>query len=48
VRRCEGLVVEAEDSSETQKKGNDRRCKPLPSNGSEDMTVDMSISVCVF
>jgi hypothetical protein len=29
----EKLVAEAEDSSETRRKGNIRHCKPLPSNG---------------
>jgi hypothetical protein len=32
VVRSEKLVAEATDSSETQRKGNVRRWKPLPSN----------------
>jgi hypothetical protein len=31
--RCEKLVAEAGDSSETQRKGKVRRWKPLSSNG---------------
>jgi hypothetical protein len=40
---CEKLVAEAEDSSETQRKGNIRRWKSLSSNGREDVTVDTSV-----
>jgi hypothetical protein len=42
---CEKLVPEAGGSSETQKKGNVRRWKPLPSSGSEDVTVDTNMLV---
>jgi hypothetical protein len=35
---CEKLVDEAGDSSGTQRKGNVPCCKPLPNNGSEDVT----------
>jgi hypothetical protein len=45
--RCEKLVTEAGESSGTQRKGNVRRWKPLPSNGSEDVNVDNSVCVCV-
>jgi hypothetical protein len=41
------LVAEAGDSSGTQMRGNVRRWKPLPSIGSEDVTVDTSVCVCV-
>jgi hypothetical protein len=34
---CKKLVAEAGDSSGTQRMGNIRRWKPLPSNGSEDI-----------
>jgi hypothetical protein len=44
---CEKLVAEAGDSVGTQRKGNVRHWKPLPSNGSEDVTVDTSVCVCV-
>jgi hypothetical protein len=44
---CENLVAEAGDSSRTQRKGNIRYWKPLPSNGSEDVTMDTSIFVCI-
>jgi hypothetical protein len=44
--RCE-LVAVAGDSSETQRKENVRRWKPLPSNGSDDVTVDTGMPVCV-
>jgi hypothetical protein len=37
------LVAEAGDSSEAQRKGKVRRWKPLPSNGSENVTVDSSV-----
>jgi hypothetical protein len=43
---CEKLVVEAGDSSRIRRKGNVRRWKPLPSNGSEDVTVNTSVGVC--
>jgi hypothetical protein len=42
---CFKLIAEARDSSETQRKGNVRRWKPLPSNGSEDVTVNTSVYV---
>jgi hypothetical protein len=42
---CEKLVAEAGKSSGTQRKGNVRRWKTLPSNGSEDVTVDTSVCV---
>jgi hypothetical protein len=42
---CEKLVAEAGDSSGTQKKGNVRRWKPLPSDGSDDVAVDTSVCV---
>jgi hypothetical protein len=41
------LVDEAGDSSGTQRKGKVRRWKPLPSYGSEGVTVDTSVCVCV-
>jgi hypothetical protein len=44
---CYKLVDDAGDSSGTQRKGNIRHWKQLPSNGSEDMTVDTSVSVIV-
>jgi hypothetical protein len=50
---CEKLIAEAGDSSGTQRKGNVRRWKPLPSNGSEDVTVEnrererLCVCVCV-
>jgi hypothetical protein len=37
---CENVVAEAGDSSGTQRKGNVRSWKPLPSNGNEEVTVD--------
>jgi hypothetical protein len=43
---CEELVAEATEGSGTQRKGSVCRWKPLPSNGSEDVTVD--IGVCVY
>jgi hypothetical protein len=43
----EKLVAEAGDSSGTQRKGSVLRWKPLPSNGSEDVTMDTSVCVCV-
>jgi hypothetical protein len=44
---CEKLLSEAGDSSGTQRKGNVRSWKPIPSNGSADVTVDTSVCVCV-
>jgi hypothetical protein len=41
----EFLVAEAGDSSGTQRKGNVRRQKPLPSNDSEHVIMD-TICVC--
>jgi hypothetical protein len=43
---CEKLVVDAGDSSGTQRKENVRCWKPVPSNGSEDVTVATSVCVC--
>jgi hypothetical protein len=40
---CEKLVAEVRDSSGTERIGNERRCKPLPSNAIEDVTVDISV-----
>jgi hypothetical protein len=40
---CEKLVAEARDHSGTQRKVNDHSWKGLPSNSSEDMTVDTSV-----
>jgi hypothetical protein len=37
------LVAEAGDSSRTQRNGNIRRWKPLPSNGSEDVAGDTGV-----
>jgi hypothetical protein len=45
---CEKLVAETGDSSGTQRKGNVCRWKPLPSNGSEDVTVDTSVGNSVL
>jgi hypothetical protein len=42
---CEKLVADAGDSSGTERKGNARCCKPLPNNGSEDVTVDADVCV---
>jgi hypothetical protein len=42
---CEKLVAEAGDSSGTQRKGNFRLWKLLPSNDSEDVTVETSVCV---
>jgi hypothetical protein len=39
----EKLVTEAGNSSGTQRKGNVRRWRPLRSNGSEDVTVDIDV-----
>jgi hypothetical protein len=44
---CEKLLSEVWDSLGTQRKGNVRHSKPLPSNGSEYMTVDTSVVVIV-
>jgi hypothetical protein len=44
---CEMLVVEDGNSSGTQRKGNLCRWKPLSSNGSEVVTVDNGVCVCV-
>jgi hypothetical protein len=44
---CANLVAEDGDSSGTQSLGNVRRWKPLPSKGSEDVTVDNSVCVTV-
>jgi hypothetical protein len=41
------LVAEARDSSGTQQKGTVCHWKPLPSNGSEDVTVDTGVCVLV-
>jgi hypothetical protein len=41
------VVTEAGDISGTQRKGNVRRWKPLPSNDSEDVTVDTTVCVMV-
>jgi hypothetical protein len=47
--RCELFLLEAvakaRDSFGTHKKGNFYRWKPLPSNGSKDVTVDTSLYV---
>jgi hypothetical protein len=42
---CEKLISEVGDHSRTQRKGNVRRWKPLPNNGSGDMTVDTTLCV---
>jgi hypothetical protein len=34
--------------AETHRKGNVRRWKPLPNNGSEDITVDTGVCVIVY
>jgi hypothetical protein len=44
---CEKLLSETRDSSGTQRKGNVQLWKPIPSNGSADVTVDTSMCVCV-
>jgi hypothetical protein len=44
---CEKLVAEVGNSSGFQREGNVRRWKPLPSNVSEDATVDTSVRVTV-
>jgi hypothetical protein len=44
VRCCrEKLVAEAGDRSGTHRKGNVRSWKPIPSNSSEDVTVETSV-----
>jgi hypothetical protein len=43
---CEKLVAETRASSGSQRKMNVHGWKPLPSNGSEDLTVDNT--VCVY
>jgi hypothetical protein len=43
---CEKLIAEAGDRSGTQKKGYFRGWKPLPSNGSEEVTADTGVCVC--
>jgi hypothetical protein len=42
----EKLVAEASGSAGTQWKGNVRRWKPLPSNGSEDVIAESTVCVC--
>jgi hypothetical protein len=42
----ENLMTDAGNSSVAQRKGNVRRWKPLPSNGSIDVTVNTSVCVC--
>lgn len=44
---CWKLVNEARNSSGTQGKGNIGLWKPLPSNGSDDVSVDTSLCVTV-
>jgi hypothetical protein len=44
---CEELVAEPGDSSGIQGKGNVRRWKPLPNNGSEDVIVNTNACVTV-
>jgi hypothetical protein len=44
--RCEKLVAEAENRTGTKRKGNVRRWKPIPSNCTEDVTVNTSMCVC--
>jgi hypothetical protein len=46
-RCCQKLEAEAGDRTGTQRKGNVRRWKPLPSNGSEDVTWRTRAGVCV-
>jgi hypothetical protein len=43
--RLEKLLIEGEDISATQKKGNVRVWKPLPNNGSADVTADIRVRV---
>jgi hypothetical protein len=45
-RFCQNLVAEARDSSGTQRKGNVKRWKPLPSNAVK--TVPENTSLCVM
>jgi hypothetical protein len=47
-REMQKLIAEAGNSSLTEKKGNVRRWKPLPSNDSENVTVDTSLCVIVI
>jgi hypothetical protein len=42
---CEKAVAQAWDRSGTHRKGNIWCWKPLPSSGSEDVTVDTSVCV---
>jgi hypothetical protein len=44
---CEKLVAEAGKYSGIKTKGNVRRLKPLPSNSSADVTVEISVYVFV-
>jgi hypothetical protein len=44
---CEKPIAEAGDTSGTQRNGNVRRWQPLPTNGSEDVTMDTSVCVVV-
>jgi hypothetical protein len=44
---CYKLVAEHGDRSGTQRKGNVQLWSPLPSNSSEDVTVDTGVCVCV-
>jgi hypothetical protein len=44
---CEKVIAGAGDSLGTQRKGNIRCWKQLPSNGSKDVTVYTSVCVCV-
>jgi hypothetical protein len=43
---CEKLAAEAGVSSGSQREADIRRWKPLPSNGSEDVTVDIIACNC--
>jgi hypothetical protein len=45
---CKKLVAEAGDSSGTYRKRNVNYWKLLPSNSSEDLTLDTSVCVCVI
>jgi hypothetical protein len=44
---CEKLVSEVGDNRGTQRKGNICSLKLLPSDGSKDVTLDISVCVCV-
>lgn len=46
-RCCEKLVAEVRDSSGTQSKRNIHLWKPLLNNGSEDVTVDTTVCLCI-